>query len=52
MDNKIKLVIADIDGTLLNSQLILTQRTRNALRALKKRGIPFCIAAVGPLPHC
>jgi Cof subfamily protein (haloacid dehalogenase superfamily) len=41
----IKLVVSDLDGTLLNEHSELTLRTRDAIRALKKRGIHFAIAS-------
>lgn len=40
---KIRLVITDMDGTLLNSQKELTQRTRNMVKALREQGIAFTI---------
>lgn len=39
MDHKIKLVGFDLDGTLLNSEKILTERTKNALTAAVEQGI-------------
>ena len=37
----IRMVCSDIDGTLLNSEHCLTDRTRRAILALEARGIPF-----------
>lgn len=41
---KIKLVLVDIDGTLLNSEQKVTERTRQAISRLKDYGIQFGIA--------
>ena len=48
MKNKIKLVLADIDGTLLNSNHEVTEVTREAIEKLKQRGILFGIASGRP----
>jgi Cof subfamily protein (haloacid dehalogenase superfamily) len=40
----IRLVACDIDGTLLDSQHKLSQRNKDALTALKARGIPVILA--------
>ncbi len=40
----IKLVLADIDGTLLNDALQVTERTRKAINSLATQGIMFGIA--------
>lgn len=39
MDHKIKLVGFDLDGTLLNSQKVLTERTKKALNSAVEQGI-------------
>ena len=38
-------VFSDIDGTLLNSEQRITQKTKYALGELKKNGIPFVIVS-------
>jgi len=40
----IKLILVDIDGTLLNSNLEVTERTRQAIKRLKEKDIRFGIA--------
>jgi Cof subfamily protein (haloacid dehalogenase superfamily) len=45
-----KLVIADVDGTLLNSSHELTNFTRTTLLALQQRGIKFTLATGKILP--
>lgn len=40
----IRLVVSDLDGTLLTSELTVTPRIKRAVAALKVRGIPFVIA--------
>ncbi len=44
----IKLVLTDIDGTLLNSNHEVTEKTIEAIKALKKQGILFGIASGRP----
>jgi Cof subfamily protein (haloacid dehalogenase superfamily) len=46
--NEIKLVIADVDGTLLTSKKKLTSRALKAIRKLKERGIFFVITSGRP----
>lgn len=43
------LIASDLDGTLLNSQSQLSERTYRALQALDKRDIPFVVATGRPL---
>ncbi|MBR3350188.1 MAG: HAD family phosphatase, partial [Solobacterium sp.] len=43
MEN-IRLILADIDGTLLSSSLEVTEKTREAIGKLKKKNILFGIA--------
>ena len=43
-----RLVCSDIDGTILNSQGILTERTRKAILALKQQGIPVVLVSARP----
>lgn len=40
-----KLVFSDVDGTLLTSDHRITQRTKEAIAALKERDIPFVIVS-------
>ena len=44
----IRLVIADVDGTLVTSEKVLTPRTRVAVRALLEAGIAFTITSGRP----
>jgi Cof subfamily protein (haloacid dehalogenase superfamily) len=46
--NDIRLVISDVDGTLVTSDKQLTQPTRDAVRALRDRGIRFTITSSRP----
>src|SRR5512135_2756847 len=45
---KISVVLADVDGTLVNEQKILTERARKAVTALHTAGIPFAITSGRP----
>ena len=45
---KISLVLADVDGTLVNEQKILTDRARKAVAALHNAGISFAITSGRP----
>jgi Cof subfamily protein (haloacid dehalogenase superfamily) len=45
---KIGLVLADVDGTLVTEDKILTERARNAVRSLKDAGIRFAITSGRP----
>jgi hypothetical protein len=45
---KISLVLADVDGTLVTEEKILTERTRNAVAALRTAGIRFAITSGRP----
>ena len=45
MDNTIKAVFTDIDGTLLNSQHRVTPKTREQIQRIIQRGIPFVIVS-------
>ena len=45
---KISLVLADVDGTLVNEKKILTRRARGAVRALHGAGIHFAITSGRP----
>ena len=48
MNKKIKLVLCDIDGTLVNGKRELTQITKQAIKRLKKQGIYFGLASGRP----
>ena len=45
---KISLVLADVDGTLVTEQKILTERAQRAVRALRTAGIRFAITSGRP----
>ena len=45
---KISLVLADVDGTLVTDQKILTRRAQTAVRSLRKAGIRFAITSGRP----
>lgn len=45
---KYKLLVLDIDGTVTNSQKQITQKTREAILNLQKKGIPVAIASGRP----
>jgi Cof subfamily protein (haloacid dehalogenase superfamily) len=45
---KISLVLADVDGTLVTEEKILTRRTCEAVKALRDRGIRFAITSGRP----
>jgi len=45
---KISLVLADVDGTLVNEQKILTERAQKAVSALHAAGIRFAITSGRP----
>ena len=38
---KISLVLADVDGTLVTEEKILTERARDAVKRAARRGHPF-----------
>jgi hydroxymethylpyrimidine pyrophosphatase-like HAD family hydrolase len=42
---KISLLIADVDGTLVTEQKILTERVKAAVTTLHERGIRFAITS-------
>jgi Cof subfamily protein (haloacid dehalogenase superfamily) len=44
----IKLLIADVDGTLVTKDKILTERARSAVRRLRERGIGFAVTSGRP----
>jgi Cof subfamily protein (haloacid dehalogenase superfamily) len=46
--SRIRLVIADVDGTLVTPDKQLTERTRGAVRALRKAGVAFVITSGRP----
>jgi Cof subfamily protein (haloacid dehalogenase superfamily) len=45
---KISLVLADVDGTLVTEQKVLTRRTQSAVRALQDAGIRFAVTSGRP----
>ena len=45
---KISLVVADVDGTLVTEQKVLTQRAQAAVQALHRAGIRFAITSGRP----
>ena len=48
MPPKISLVLADVDGTLVTEQKILTERARAAVHSLHEAGIRFAITSGRP----
>ena len=44
----IKMVVSDMDGTLLNSDLEISKENLEAIEALRKKGIRFCVATGRP----
>jgi HAD superfamily hydrolase (TIGR01484 family) len=44
----ISLVLADVDGTLVTQDKVLTERTKDAVRRLRERGIRFAITSGRP----
>lgn len=47
--NNIKMVVTDLDGTLLRGDKTISEKTKNILTSLKKKGIPFGIATARPI---
>jgi HAD superfamily hydrolase (TIGR01484 family) len=45
---RIRLVVSDVDGTLITRNKQLTPATRDAVRALRERGIHFAITSSRP----
>src|SRR5690349_9460851 len=45
---KISLVLADVDGTLVTEQKVLTERAQRAVRALQSAGVRFAITSGRP----
>src|SRR4029077_5991366 len=45
---KISLVLADVDGSLVNEEKVLTKRAQNAVRELRRAGIRFAITSGRP----
>jgi len=44
----IKMIVSDMDGTLLNSNLEISQENLEAISAVRAKGIRFCIATGRP----
>lgn len=49
MEKPVTLVVTDLDGTLLNSEKKVSEKTAQAIRELKNRGILFGIASGRPV---
>ncbi|SRR5579872_204771 len=47
-EKKISLVLADVDGTLVTEEKVLTSRARDAVRGLQRAGIRFAITSGRP----
>jgi hydroxymethylpyrimidine pyrophosphatase-like HAD family hydrolase len=47
-ERKISLVLADVDGTLVNEEKVLTKRAQSSVRALQNAGIRFAITSGRP----
>src|SRR5260370_6225809 len=45
---KISAIVSDVDGTLVSNEKQLTDRTRAAVAAIRKAGIPFSIISSRP----
>src|ERR1700679_3550766 len=45
---RISLVIADVDGTLVTHEKVLTERTKDAVQRLREQGIRFAITSGRP----
>ncbi|HEX8115050.1 MAG TPA: Cof-type HAD-IIB family hydrolase [Kofleriaceae bacterium] len=48
MDGPISVVLADVDGTLVTQDKVLTERARRAVQQLRERGIAFTITSGRP----
>ncbi|MBV9521175.1 MAG: HAD-IIB family hydrolase, partial [Alphaproteobacteria bacterium] len=46
--SRVSLLIADVDGTLVNEEKVLTERARRAVKALDALGIAFAITSGRP----
>ena len=44
----IKMIVSDMDGTLLNSDLVISEENLKAIEMVRKKGIRFCIATGRP----
>ena len=47
-DQPIAALLADVDGTLITKEKVLTTRTVDAVRRLRERGVVFCITSGRP----
>ena len=47
-DEPIAAVLADVDGTLITKEKVLTARTVDAVKRLRERGVVFCITSGRP----
>ena len=50
--SKIRLVVCDIDDTLVHKELHLAENTREVIRELKDAGVMFPSGPVSPLLLC
>ena len=50
MNKEIRLILSDLDGTLLPSDKIMTEYTKRTIRKLKEKGYLFGIASGRPIP--
>lgn len=48
-DMKYKLIVSDLDGTLLNGQKLVSNINKEAIRKAKEQGMSFAIASGRPL---
>ena len=46
--NRLSLLLADVDGTLVTEQKVLTERAIAAVKALREKGILFAITSGRP----
>ena len=47
-DKSIVALLADVDGTLITKEKVLTQRTIEAVKRLRERGAVFCVTSGRP----
>ena len=47
-DQPIAALLADVDGTLITKEKVLTSRTMDAVKRLRERGVVFCITSGRP----
>lgn len=49
MADKVRMIVTDLDGTLLRNDKSISDKTKNVISALKERGIVFGIATARPI---